>query len=380
MAILTLSAKHLSKLYDFLFAMGSQEPIKVTLDSGDEITVSPEAPEFTPLLIGPSGIGKTAILKEWAKNKGVSVFNFIPSQISANDLTFPIVKDGRVFMYINEKLQTADVLFLDEFNRISTPDQIAAVLSIISSREFANQKLAAKLILAAANPATDNFEGVYEFDDSAVLKRVAPIAVEPDWEYVKIHAPMFSPTIDAARAADRGVKESINYVEELIQKKVGEEVSPREIVEANKVVHFAMVEGYIINHPDKKIYERIVHVLTFGLLGSYAVKIETIPPEVFQSNDLPAIIEKFGVYLALTHFKVYAFAKMISLERVESQMKIFANWVRNGLDDPMIVGVAKNWVNHLLMKMRTEKDSERQHIARRMVSHITTLLVSLGIV
>lgn len=114
---------------------------------------------IVPCLIGPVGIGKTAAVKQHAKNVGAGkVVTIIASQILPNEvsgITMPESETKSMQIYDHYRLSSledGDILFFDE---LLEADQyvLSACLTLIESRMMMSGKLLPDIqIIAAANP------------------------------------------------------------------------------------------------------------------------------------------------------------------------------------------------------------------------------------
>lgn len=115
--------------------------------------------EIVPCLIGDVGIGKTAAIKQHAKNVGAkNVVTIIASQILPSEvsgLTMPDASTKSMEIYDHYRLsslQDGDILFFDE---LLEADQsvLSACLTLIESRMMMSGKFLPDIqIVAAANP------------------------------------------------------------------------------------------------------------------------------------------------------------------------------------------------------------------------------------
>lgn len=113
---------------------------------------------IVPLFVGNPGIGKTVIIEQFAKDKGVKHVELITSQMSPFEISgiaFPD-KDSKKMEYYNfdklENLQDGDILFFDELLN-GNPVVLNACLTILEQRRFISGKpLPNIMIVAAANP------------------------------------------------------------------------------------------------------------------------------------------------------------------------------------------------------------------------------------
>lgn len=113
---------------------------------------------IVPLFIGNPGLGKTVLIEEFAKEKGVTLVELITSQMSPFEISGIAMpdKDEKKMMYYNfdklENLKDGDILFFDELLN-GNPVVLNACLTILEQRKFISGKpLPNILIIAAANP------------------------------------------------------------------------------------------------------------------------------------------------------------------------------------------------------------------------------------
>ena len=114
--------------------------------------------EMVPCFIGAPGIGKTASLYQFAKEKGVKVVTFIlsntvPSEVSG--IRMPDQESKRMEVFDDMRmasLEDGDILFFDEFLEAS-PMLWSACLTLIQDRVMASgRKLPDVFIVAASSP------------------------------------------------------------------------------------------------------------------------------------------------------------------------------------------------------------------------------------
>ncbi len=111
-----------------------------------------------PLFIGNPGLGKTVLIDEFAKEKGVTLVELITSQMSPFEISGIAMpdKDSKKMTYFNfdklENLKDGDILFFDELLN-GNPIVLNACLTILEQRKFISGKsLPNIMIVAAANP------------------------------------------------------------------------------------------------------------------------------------------------------------------------------------------------------------------------------------
>lgn len=111
-----------------------------------------------PLFIGNPGLGKTVMIEEFAKEKGVKLVELITSQMSPFEISGIAMpdKESKKMTYFNfdklENLQDGDILFFDELLN-GNPVVLNACLTILEQRRFISGKpLPNIMIVAAANP------------------------------------------------------------------------------------------------------------------------------------------------------------------------------------------------------------------------------------
>ena len=166
--------------------------------SGDGSFRIPPDKQRPVLLIGPPGIGKTAIMKQIAKEEGCGLVAYSMThhtRQSAVGLPFISHKEygGRsfavteytmseivasIYEYMEESGKRSGILFLDEINCVS--ETLAPVmLQLLQNKKFGNVPIPEGwIIVAAGNPPEYN-RSVREMD-MATLDRVKIIDVEAD--------------------------------------------------------------------------------------------------------------------------------------------------------------------------------------------------------
>lgn len=158
------------------------------------------------LMIGPPGIGKTAIMEQIAGECGAGLVaytmthhtrqsamglpkiverTFGDTQVSVTEYTMSEII-ASIYMCMERTEKKRGILFLDEINCVS--ETLAPVmLQLLQDKTFGNQKLPPDwLIVAAGNPPEYN-KSVREFD-VVTLDRIKKIIIEPDLNVWKEYA------------------------------------------------------------------------------------------------------------------------------------------------------------------------------------------------
>lgn len=155
-----------------------------------------------PCLVGLQGVGKSDLVRTYARNKGYAYTEITCSLLQEGDLAMPFVvhdEDNDYVKYsINEVVRRANdlcrtyersILFLDEFNR-GTPQTQSELMNLVLQRRLDGYELNANVsIILAMNPSSE-MEGYEDsdysvsFSDSAILGRVVLLKMNPsvvDW-------------------------------------------------------------------------------------------------------------------------------------------------------------------------------------------------------
>lgn len=158
------------------------------------------------LLMGPPGIGKTAIMEQVAKECGIGLVSYTMTHHTRQSaIGLPVVEtrifDGQEYTVteytmseiiasvygLMERIGCREgILFLDEINCVS--ETLAPVmLQFLQNKAFGSHKLPGGWIIAAAGNPRDYNKSAREFD-IATLDRVRKINISPDLEAWKKYA------------------------------------------------------------------------------------------------------------------------------------------------------------------------------------------------
>lgn len=155
--------------------------------------------QLTPFVWGHAGIGKTQVVKQWAKEKGYEFFSlYLGTQSDLGDILglaeFVDNKDGskstafatpqwlqNLITYCKANPDSGAVIFLDEFNR-GRKDVLAGMFSLALDKTFHTIKLPTNChIIAAGNPPTDEYFTT-DVNETALMARFVHIKLEPTIE------------------------------------------------------------------------------------------------------------------------------------------------------------------------------------------------------
>ncbi len=178
---------------------------KASLDYLVRATNSGE--RMTPFIWGHAGVGKTSLMKQYAKEKNYRFFAFyLGTQSDTGDILglaeFVRNEKGEAVAtkfatpawlketidYCNENPDSGAIIFLDEFNR-ARRDILQGMFSFALDGRFHTTQIPSNChIVAAGNPPTDEYF-VTDTDETALMGRFVHVKLEPtttEWlEYAK---------------------------------------------------------------------------------------------------------------------------------------------------------------------------------------------------
>lgn len=140
------------------------------------------------MLVGHAGIGKTQIIKEMAEEHKRDLTILVLSQMEPGDLLgMPYKAPDGTTKYLKPEWWPSgkkNILFLDEINR-AHPSVLNAILQLVMDKRIMNNVLPEDTwIVAAINPATEEYS-VQEIFDKAFITRFLWLKVTTqvkDWE------------------------------------------------------------------------------------------------------------------------------------------------------------------------------------------------------
>lgn len=138
---------------------------------------------YTPLIVGPAGIGKTEAVRQYAKSLGQSIRTIQLGQMSdAGDLIgLQYIKGENAKFTVPEWFPTEPntIIFFDEINRAPKDLQQAVFQLISKDKEYNGRKLPdGCFIIAAMNPPSEEYD-VTDLGDEAWRDRFCYIKLEP---------------------------------------------------------------------------------------------------------------------------------------------------------------------------------------------------------
>lgn len=163
--------------------------------------------ELTPFVWGHAGVGKTEVVRKYAKENGYHFFAlYLGAQSDVGDILglADFIRDEKgnpvattfatpkwlkdAIDYCNNNPDSGAVIFLDEFNR-ARRDILNAMFSLALDKTFHTIKLPKNChIIAAGNPPTAEYVTT-DVDETALMARFVHIKLEPtieEWiEYAK---------------------------------------------------------------------------------------------------------------------------------------------------------------------------------------------------
>lgn len=144
---------------------------------------------YVPTLVGDSGIGKTALMRQIAAKENASCYFFYLAHVEREDLGgIPVPnKTRKSFCYLTEQKilemvesEKPTYLILDEWNR-GTPEVMNAAFTLMEQRRFGSLELPSNIKIGATMNPSEMGYLVNECEkDPAFRRRLAWLAVKAD--------------------------------------------------------------------------------------------------------------------------------------------------------------------------------------------------------
>lgn len=131
-----------------------------------------------PLIIGESGIGKTALIRRYSREKNLHLVNIDANLLKEGEIGgLPTVENGRTYYATHHKLAEIDeflakssrgcLLFIDEINRCDHAVQ-QELMNLILNREINGYRLNSRVTVASAMNPTSRMEDFRNTDYQVV--------------------------------------------------------------------------------------------------------------------------------------------------------------------------------------------------------------------
>jgi hypothetical protein len=153
------------------------------------LNVAPVRPVF---IWGPPGIGKSALVEQFASDVGIDCVSLLGSQLAPEDLIgVPRIEDGKSVFCPPRMIarDTPYLLFVDELNACSFEVQ-KAFYSLINDRRLGEYQLPdGSVVVGAGNRAQD--QAIVKPMSSALMNRMLHVELRPtarhwlDWAYLQ---------------------------------------------------------------------------------------------------------------------------------------------------------------------------------------------------
>ncbi|MDY3919580.1 MAG: AAA family ATPase [Candidatus Limivivens sp.] len=189
----------------------AKEEIKRTLRA--YLTIPEDCPCRIPknkqrpiLLIGPPGIGKTAIMEQIASESGIGLVSYTMTHHTRQSaIGLPFIRQeefqgtacsvteytmseiiASIYQYMKKTGKTRGILFIDEINCVSET-LVPVMLQFLQEKTFGNHAVPEGWMIAAAGNPPEYNRSVREFD-TVTLDRVKYMSVEADYAVWKEYA------------------------------------------------------------------------------------------------------------------------------------------------------------------------------------------------
>lgn len=150
-----------------------------------------EPPWIWPALIGPTGAGKTSIVRELAQEMGLPVSTLLLGTMLPEDvLGLPRVRGNTTIWSVPDwaapLVDAPGIVFMDEIDK-ARPEVLATVLTLLAEKRIRDVKLHPDtLFVVAGQPVPKGWLGTEEA--KAIAARVVWLPVSYDWAFVEKEA------------------------------------------------------------------------------------------------------------------------------------------------------------------------------------------------
>ncbi len=174
-----------------------------------------------PFLWGHHGIGKSTMIRDWAKENGYEIRDIRLSLMEPGDLLgLADLQNGSTSFappsWLPRDPKAKVVIFIDELNR-GRRDVLNAIFQLVLDRKIHEYTLPKDcVVFAAGNPGTDDYVTT-DLSDNALLSRFCHVAVEPTheetMEYLGKRHSVDYVTFLKERGATKGSSKSVSISE-----------------------------------------------------------------------------------------------------------------------------------------------------------------------
>lgn len=168
---------------------------------------------FVPMLFGESGIGKTTVVQDFAKENGYKLVTLHLAQMAdVGDLMgLPEIiqtdNGPRTKFILPEHFPSTDdkiLFFFDEINRCMNKDIVQAIFNFIDKKMLGTSYFPNAIAVAAANPDTKDYD-VIDMDDKAWKNRFCFLKVESSVDDLLDYSQSMHPSIRSFLAKNKEV-------------------------------------------------------------------------------------------------------------------------------------------------------------------------------
>lgn len=192
-----------------------------------------------PYLVAPSGYGKTSIVEEYCAKRGLKLVKFLLGTMLEYDVLGLLKeKNGTAEWCLSslwdDAVKEGCVVFLDELDK-AREEVVAAVLTVITSREVLGRKLHPDTIIIAGGQELPGYDTA---TNEAFSQRIIPVAIEVqeaisflngkygvDLSFLKFPPVEIKPV---HKISPRTVEYALAFIKELFKRK---EISKKYILE-----------------------------------------------------------------------------------------------------------------------------------------------------